>query len=231
MLATAPTKWNPTTHTETGPNNGGGPLLQYPMLVFASVPLLFVALYRRRMGGANGPARIVDGGREILPTSARAFIPHQRSLPVGPTPAERVAVVRAAYGELLSDVVYRIENSALFDGAFPPTADFQVALAVWDEASPDADRLARDVETTFDAARVRAEELGLGHLPETARDPARRAAKAAATALGDGPVPERDAARRRVAGILRSLALYYLPPIDPAVPALIGARRQIEPAP
>lgn len=25
MLATAPTKWNPTTHTETGPNNGGGP--------------------------------------------------------------------------------------------------------------------------------------------------------------------------------------------------------------
>ncbi len=26
MLATAPTKWNPTTHTETGPNNGGGPL-------------------------------------------------------------------------------------------------------------------------------------------------------------------------------------------------------------
>ena len=26
MLATAPTKWNPTTHTETGPNNGGGPI-------------------------------------------------------------------------------------------------------------------------------------------------------------------------------------------------------------
>ncbi|MBR7512923.1 hypothetical protein KC219_22455, partial [Mycobacterium tuberculosis] len=25
MLATAATKWNPTTHTETGPNNGGGP--------------------------------------------------------------------------------------------------------------------------------------------------------------------------------------------------------------
>ena len=25
MLATAHTKWNPTTHTETGPNNGGGP--------------------------------------------------------------------------------------------------------------------------------------------------------------------------------------------------------------
>jgi hypothetical protein len=33
-----------------------------------------------------------------------------------------------------------------------------------------------------------------------------------------------------VAEILGSLALYYLPPIDPAAPALIGARRQIEPA-
>lgn len=29
MLATAPTKWNPTTHTETGPNNGGGPAEQH----------------------------------------------------------------------------------------------------------------------------------------------------------------------------------------------------------
>ena len=28
MLATAHTKWNPTTHTETGPNNGGGPPAQ-----------------------------------------------------------------------------------------------------------------------------------------------------------------------------------------------------------
>ena len=207
-----------------------GFLLQYPMLVFASVPFLFVALYQRRMGGANGPARIVDGGREILPTNARAFIPHQPSRPAGPTPGERVAVVRAAYGELLSDVVYRIENSALFDGAVPPTADFQVALAVWDETSPDAEALARDVETTFASARARAEELGLGHLPETARGPARRATKAAQAALADGPEPEREAARRRVAEILGSLALYYLPPIDPAAPALIGARRQIEPA-
>ena len=41
---------------------------------------------------------------------------------------------------------------------------------------------------------------------------------------------DRERARRRVAEILGSLALYYLPPIDPAAPALIGARRQIEPA-
>ncbi len=87
------------------------------------------------------------------------------------------------------------------------------------------------METTFASARARAEELGLVHLPETARDPARRAAKAAATALAGGPEPERDAARRRVAEILGSLALYYLPPIDATAPALIGARRQIEPAP
>ena len=32
MLATAPTKWNPTTHTETGPNNGGGPLATVGLL-------------------------------------------------------------------------------------------------------------------------------------------------------------------------------------------------------
>jgi hypothetical protein len=206
-----------------------GLVLQYPSLILFTLPMLLVGLFQRRMGPANGPARIVDGGRDVLPTNARALIPHQPAPPAGPSPAERVA--RAAYGGLLGDVVYRIENSALFDGAFPPTADFQLALALWDEASPDADALARDVETTFASARARAEELGLGHLPETARDPARRAAKAAATALAGGPEPERDAARRRVAEILGSLALYYLPPIDATAPALIGARRQIEPAP
>lgn len=42
MLATAPTKWNPTTHTETGPNNGGGP---FGYLVAGFGPLGIGALH------------------------------------------------------------------------------------------------------------------------------------------------------------------------------------------
>ncbi len=126
---------------------------------------------------------------------------------------------------------WRIEFSALFDSAVLQTARFQIALLSWDSGAPRADRLATEVEASFAAARSHAESLGWAHLPTTAREPARRARLAALTALGDGPEGERAAARQRVAGILGSLALYYLPPVDPDTPQLIGERRAIEPAP
>ncbi|MBK7819626.1 MAG: hypothetical protein IPJ61_00755 [Tessaracoccus sp.] len=208
---------------------GGMAIAQVAFAIPGLTLLILGAMQSRHT--QDGTARIVDGGRDILPTAARSYIPAPAALTAGPTPAERVAVVRDAYGRLLADIVYRIENSALFDAAVPETAEFQLALALWDEESPRADELARAIETSFDAARTKAEALGIAHLPETAQGPARRAAKAAETALADGPAPEREAARRWVAEILGSLALYYLPPVDPAAPSLIGARRQIEPAP
>ena len=42
---------------------------------------------------------------------------------------------------------------------------------------------------------------------------------------------ERLAAATKAADLLRSLALYYLPSVDPAAPQLLAAPKEIEPAP
>ncbi|HMR50232.1 MAG TPA: hypothetical protein PKE40_13390 [Arachnia sp.] len=196
-----------------------------------------VASRARNSSTANGPATVLlpaDGRRgslfasSMMPSRVLAQIPPPDTA-VGASPAERVGIVKASYGRQLGDIVYRIENSALFDAAVPETQRFQVALVAWDQSSADADRLASELEQAYAAAVRTAEHLGLDHLPETARDPARRAAKAVGVALGTGPEAERRAAGTRVAEILNSLALYYLPTVDPEAPALIGQRRAIEP--
>ncbi|MDF1488469.1 hypothetical protein [Tessaracoccus caeni] len=203
------------------------------------VPAVLTAIAARPRGNStvNGVASVfspTDGGggslfaASMMSSAVLAQIPPPEAA-VGVSPVERVGVVKASYGEKLADIVYRIENSALFDAAVPETQRFQVALVGWEESSPDAERLATELERAYDEAMRNAERLGVSHLPETARDPARRAAKAATIALGDGPEAERDAARARVAEILNSLALYYLPSVDPTAPALIGQRRAIEP--
>ncbi len=160
---------------------------------------------------------------EGVPIDLQRLTSHLDALAAGPGPVDRVAVVQEAYGELLGDIVYRIESSALFDAAVPQTQRFQVALVTWDPDATDADALATEVEESFAAARAYAEKVGLEHLPLTARGPARRAVKAAITALS-GADAEREAAAGAAAGILRGLTLCYLPVIDPAQPSLIAAR-------
>lgn len=96
----------------------------------------------------------------------------------------QVADIKEAYGGLLSDVVYRITNSALFDPSVPQTREFTLLMAQWDDLPDDASEttaaeLARALRIAFDTARANAEALGLTHLPSTARPPARRAVKAA----------------------------------------------------
>ena len=146
------------------------------------------------------------------------------------SPADRVTVVKERYGALRGDIAYRIENSALFDGAVAATQRLELALLAWDAGSPAAEALADEVEASFDAARRNAEELGFAHLPATARDTARRAQGAARAALGTTVPAEREAAARKAAELLRSLALYYLPRIDPAASKLVASPRAIEPA-
>lgn len=145
----------------------------------------------------------------------------------GPTPSERVQVVQERYGALLTDAVYRIENSALFDAAVPSTQRFQVALATWDPDAPDAVGLASQIETTFQNAREDAERLGFDHLPQVARSPARRAVKAITLGLAAPPGPEREVALKGASTTLKELALYYLPVIDPAAPTLIATRKEL----
>lgn len=123
-------------------------------------------------------------------------------LGAGPSPEQRVEVVRSAYGALLGDIVYRIENSALFDAAVEETARFQVSLLAWESGRDDA--AASEVEESFRIAQRHAESLGLIHLPATARGTALRAAKSARVALASDSAQERLAAARAAAGLLRA---------------------------
>ena len=175
--------------------------------------------------------RVIDGSREVFASGVYAQLTVDETVanPALLSPRSRVDLVKERFGALRDDIVYRIENSALFDAAAPQTQRFELALMAWDEMSPDAAGLATEVEAAFDAARHHAEELGLDHLPATARDSGRRAARAAHAALHGDTEGERETARRRVADILGSLALYYLPPVDPSTPSLIGRRKEIEP--
>lgn len=204
-------------------------LLGTPAPLLFAIPLLGGAIAARGGRQLELPPAVIEPW-QLLPSQVMAKIPQGSAL-VGPTPRDRVDVVKASYGRLLGDIVYRIENSALFDSAHPATNRFQVALLSWDPQSPGATRMAMEIEDAFRDARRDAERLGLDHLPLTARRPARRAAKAASTALGDAPETERAAALARTDEILTSLALYYLPTVDRSSPSLIGSRRAIEPAP
>lgn len=204
-------------------------VLRQPTLLLFAVPLAASAWWRRDGGKLMLQPAVIQDSWQLVPSQVMARIPLDAA-PAGPTSLDRVEVVKAAYGELLSDIVYRIENSALFDAAHPPTNRFQVALLTWDAASPRATEMADEIEASFAAARRDAEQLGYSHLPLSARSSAARAAKVAKVALSDAPETERAAAVTRADEILTSLSLYYLPTVDRTSPSLMGSRRAIEPS-
>ncbi|MDO5677690.1 MAG: hypothetical protein Q4G35_09330 [Propionibacteriaceae bacterium] len=213
-----------------------GLLLREPMMVVIGAVSVLITLLAimapARFQQGNAVPRVIDErGGEVFASGVYAQLIHDDTvaIPAQLSPRSRVDLVKERFGALQGDIVYRIENSALFDAAVPQTQRFELALMAWDEMSPDVAALAAEVEAAFAEARAHAEDVGLDHLPETARDPGRRAARAAHTALHGDSEGEREAARRRVAEILRSLALYYLPPVDTSAPRLIGQRKQIEP--
>lgn len=206
--------------------------------LIASMPVVIAASFIPLLYGLwTHLPRTVEGQRVVL--TPREIEEQLRELPAIEqdrpvdlptlTPLERADHVRATYGQLLTDVVYRIENPALFDAAVPTTQAFELALLLWNQDASDAAALASELESSFEAARRHAEAVGLDHLPEHARPVAERAVKAATTALTSGNEAERAVAREQAAKLLNSLALYYLPPIDPSAPALIGERKAIGP--
>ncbi|MDO5677692.1 MAG: hypothetical protein Q4G35_09340 [Propionibacteriaceae bacterium] len=124
--------------------------------------------------------------------------------------------VKEEYGALLSDLVYRIENPALFDPAFPAARAFTAALISWDTGvttltGQELGTLAAEVRVKFEAARAEAEAAGMGYLPVEAREPAGRALKAVRLAASTDSAGERKAALTQVIEILSDLAIYYLP--------------------
>lgn len=221
---------------ETGPQAGlrcrtwrnSGPRLRFrvrPVPPFATIAALGlergIRLTRAFLADTAGwrgrsPGFLIDGVW-TTPASAAARLPTadaSRDAAVA-----RVADVRALYGRMLTDIAYRIENAALFDSAVPTTRAFETALVLWADvtaATPSAEVLRRAgvVKVTFDTARTHAETVGLAHLPQQARDQARRAAAAARLARKGSTPAERAAALEQVVRILRSLALYYLPDPD-----------------
>lgn len=199
-------------------------------VVVALLVLIFTLGLTAVLRRLQNPAvpRVLDGGNDVLPSEVARRISGE--VTSGPSPQERVDVVKDAYGALHGDIVYRIECSALFDPAVASTQRFQLALLAWDPSSPRAAELASEVEVSFAEARSHAEQLGWSHLPETARDTAQRAQRAASLALASDSPGERRTAAARAAKLLASLRLYYLPVVDPDAPALMGERRQIGPA-
>lgn len=179
---------------------------------------------------------LYPGLRELpRQSSAVTYVLGTLTEPADPEVArERVEGIKADYGELLTDVVYRIENSALFDDGVPLTREFSLLLMQWDDEQgridrPALDALSRRLSIAFDAARANAERLGLGHLPLTARRPARRAVKAARLANEAESEGERAAARIQLARLLDGLRLHYLPSASEA-PLMVGGMRKELPA-
>ena len=87
---------------------------------------------------------------------------------------KRVEDLKEEYGRLYSDLVYRIENAALFDSSAPLTSEFLVLLSRYDlegDTLPvgDLDDLAAELEISYVTARDHAETAGMRHLPAEAR--------------------------------------------------------------
>lgn len=131
----------------------------------------------------------------------------------------RIDDVREEYGQLKLDIVYHIDNPALFDGDCPTTAQFLAAL--WEAehlregvATSTVEELASKIEVAYAVAREHAERVGLQHLPKSKRADGRRASKAARLVTAGATEGERAAARTQLRSILESLALYYLPSVE-----------------
>lgn len=129
---------------------------------------------------------------------------------------ERVEKVRADYAERKLDIVYRIEQPALFDSSAPTTEAFLVALWEFDQVPDDAppreaEEAAARVEVAYGLARRHAETVGIRHVAPGKADDVRRAAKVARLTVAGSSEGERSAARAQLRALLASLSLHFLP--------------------
>lgn len=197
------------------------------------IPLEHVADERDHRSFQLGPSRtigeIARGWRRravIVSTAPFDFVPAAYPPSATPPPKsrldralDRIDDVREEYGQLKLDIVYHIDNPALFDGDCPTTAQFLAALWEADHlregaATSTVEALASKIEVAYAVAREHAERVGLQHLPKDKRAEGRRASKAARLVTAGATEGERAAARTQLRSILESLALYYLPSVE-----------------
>ena len=141
---------------------------------------------------------LYPGLRELSPQKAAFHSYVLGSVPAPDEPGiaievahERTSELKAEYGALLSDVVYRISNPALFDATVPESREFHLLLMQWDDAvseatDEDLDALSRELTLAFSTARAHAERVGMDHLPWRARGTAE--GDDGLAALGEPPV-------------------------------------------
>lgn len=171
--------------------------------------------------GATFPTRDILGLLASLPLPDGAPARSQPALA-----HRQVSEAKESYGALASDIIYRIENAALFDPSVELTKQYHLLLMRWEDEGPrlsaeEAKRLALEIRLAFDTARRHAESVGMSHLPRTARATAARAVKAAHLARSATTDGERAVATSHVVRLLGTLTLYYLPRPD-EVPMMIG---------
>lgn len=141
-----------------------------------------------------------------------------------------VEEIKTEYGRLLSDIVYRIENPALFDPLQEHAKRFTTALIRWDTQQARLDgaelgTLAAEIRVAFETAKAHAESIGMDHIPLESREDASRALKSARLAMSTKNADERRAALKATRQILQSLAIYYLP--NPEEAQLMVEGRQL----
>ena len=208
-----------------------------PFLLLTPLPaqaqaFLATALIALAIVGPILRSRVRPAVRQAFRTAAGNY-PLDRLLDSRPRALEAarsVDEIKERYGELLSDICYRIENPALFDPVVPATNALTTALIRWESRRPDLEAaeigtLAAEVRVAFETAQANAEAVGMTHIPSASRPPAERALKAARLARSTRSPAEREAALRQVSGILADLALYYLP--NPTEATLMVEGRRI----
>ncbi|RRD03371.1 hypothetical protein EII34_14360 [Arachnia propionica] len=180
-------------------------------MVTLLVPMLIASGFTRVEILGRQPRGVTQQTVHAYALAVERGEPWQGELPAGAVPSPTVLVerVQQQYAELRTDLVYRLENPALFDPAVPTTAAFETALVDFADA-PSLETAAR-VEVRFRTARQYAEKLGMRHVAPGQRTEVSRAVKIARLAADASSTGERRAALQQLQRILEPLALYYLP--------------------
>lgn len=188
------------------------------VVALLGIAFLMLVLFPSSMPGYECQGRRLTLGEIALPRGS------------GEVAQRQVDDIKERYGQLLSDLAYRIEYPALFDAACPLTEELTMALFEWDSTAACVDSIARDqlasrIVSAFEQAKEHAERVGLSHLPEEYRDTATRALGAVRLAQDStATAAERESGLRTAVRLLDAIALYYLPTPGQVRDAIAGRR-------
>ena len=185
------------------------------LLLFAVIATIMVAaILLRRFLLWSSPHREVNGptpaSRSIDPSS----IEQQRAQ--YSTASMVVDAIKLEMGRLRSDIVWTIENSALWDVSVPTSKAFFTALSVWDDyksgwSVDETVTASAELKVLWKAAVDTAIRLGIDHLSATDRSKAATAIKLVRKAASTSSDAERHQLMSKAAEILSSVITITIP--------------------